>query len=128
MDTNNLKPFNLEEALAGRPVVTRDGKQVNEIHRFKSADRNGQHLCAISHGESIWFWDDGRYSIPRTETPWDLFMASVEKTFWVNLYGENNAGTNGNRAAHYSSEAEADAGHGDGFRIGGKAHLITYTE
>lgn len=26
-----MKPFNLEEALAGKPVVTRDGRDVKEL-------------------------------------------------------------------------------------------------
>lgn len=36
MDTSKLKPFNLERALAGDPVVTRDGFSVIEIIKLKS--------------------------------------------------------------------------------------------
>jgi hypothetical protein len=31
-----MKPFDLEKALAGQPVVTRDGRKVLELHLYKN--------------------------------------------------------------------------------------------
>ena len=56
-----MKPFNLAEALAGKPVV--NGRMVLAYH---TADGNTPDL--------------------RRENEYTLYMAPVEKEAWVNLY------------------------------------------
>lgn len=80
------KPFDLAQAKAGKPVITRDGRPA----RIVCFDRkqNGFPLFGFS-GESderVYSWTlDGKY-YGNGESPEDLFMAPEEKTVWVNLY------------------------------------------
>ena len=78
-----MKPFNLEEAKAGKPVVTRTGKPV----RFLCFDAKGLEPIvalieldttshAIQYNESGIFWDG-------KESDQDLFMKSEIKEGWV---------------------------------------------
>ena len=81
-----MKPFNLQEALAGKPVVTRDGKNVKQIVHFPSADE-GYRIAALIEGDGIplVFFVEGNNN--RTiETKEDLFMKSEKVIKWVNLY------------------------------------------
>ena len=79
----NLKPFDLQRALAGDPVVTRAGSIVKELHYFEKLD--GQKLYCVVHtllgySDSGTFWSDGR------EDAHDLFMMPIKKTYWINIY------------------------------------------
>lgn len=67
------RKFNLEEALAGKPVVTRDGKyKVTEIHKFNVSSRP---IVAVV-GDAILFYDiDGYRHDKDTLTVNDLRMA-----------------------------------------------------
>ena len=44
-----MKPFNLQEALAGKPVVTRDGRKVEQLFYFDKAE-NEFKLRAVVDG------------------------------------------------------------------------------
>lgn len=76
----NLIPFNLERALAGDPVVTREGKQVAEIHYFKTVNS----LYAVIDNLLISFYTCGNYSLNK-EYPDDLFMAPKTKKLWIGV-------------------------------------------
>ena len=79
----NLKPFDLEKALAGEPVVTRDGQEVTQLKKF---DVDGEPLVGV-HDGTIETWEiDGSYINHTQESLLDLFMAPVEKVVWVNVY------------------------------------------
>lgn len=90
-----MKPFDLQKALAGEPVVTRQGK--NAIHLGEL--NNGGHKDLIwkielSSSEIVILTDLGG-----NHTPWedgqernpicDLFMAPVRKQEWVNIYRQS---------------------------------------
>ena len=64
------KPFSLEKALAGKPVVTRDGREVTDLHK-------GEYYYLLVEGHvdgELRFWlADGRYSKLQRD-PLDLFM------------------------------------------------------
>lgn len=81
-----MKPFDLEKALAGEPVVTRDGRPVTQVTRF---DVNNERYCiaAVVDSNIETFSIDGKF---RIEYPsiYDLFMApkTVKKEGWINLY------------------------------------------
>jgi len=85
-----MKAFNLERALAGEPVITRNGKKVTQLHLFKSATLI-QPLHGIIEGdEDVLSWTThGIYNIFR-ETSWDLFMAKERKSIWINVYEKEN--------------------------------------
>lgn len=44
-----MKPFDLQKAMAGEPVVTRDGREVLDLHYFKEAGDDGQ--CIAYHAK-----------------------------------------------------------------------------
>lgn len=44
-----MKPFDLEAALRGEPLITRDGRKVLEFHYFKEMDTEKQ--CIVYHAE-----------------------------------------------------------------------------
>jgi hypothetical protein len=87
-----MKPFNLEAAKAGAPLVTRDGRQARIICFDKSSAHDKFPIVALTKGsygidESInsytvegTYWDDGDNS------PRDLFMVPEKKEAWVNVY------------------------------------------
>ncbi len=84
-----MKPFNLERALAGDPVVTGDGRKVLELHLFKTLHRFP--IVAFVEGDFglSTYTQDGK-SGSSSNSPYDLFMASVKKSVvrWVNVYQE----------------------------------------
>ncbi len=99
MDAKKLKPFDLEAAKRGEPLVTRDGREVTEFHHFETEVREDP-CAAIIGGRATWVHTDGRYYRDGNQHPYDLFMAPRKVTRWVNLYpyGE---------AAHHESEEVA---------------------
>lgn len=75
----NLRPFNLEEALAGKPVVTRTGKPVILAGYNPNVNENAKLAGWI--GDIVKAWrEDGSY-IP-TASDLDLFMAPLAREHW----------------------------------------------
>jgi hypothetical protein len=77
-----MKEFNLKDALAGNPVITRDGRPVriagynpDVIESQRIAAWIGDFIC--DYGEN-----GKRYSY----TNYDLFMAPSERKEWVVIY------------------------------------------
>ena len=75
----NYKPFDLKKALAGEPVVTRDGRPVKIA---------GYNEDAVYH-ETLLGWADrfpfswSKNGITKDMPDKDLFMASTKRTEWV---------------------------------------------
>ena len=78
------RPFNLEEALAGKPVVTRDGRSV-KIAGYNPEAEKYETVIGWAHGLSKSWSDKGVY-ILETEHQLDLFMAPEAKDVWVVLW------------------------------------------
>jgi hypothetical protein len=85
-----MKPFNLQAALNGAPVVTRGGFDVQEIVRFKTPGMDYPISAVIKKGDSIachWHTDDGCfYHGGKINSDYDLFMKVVKKTVYYNIY------------------------------------------
>lgn len=87
-----MKPFNLEEAKAGKPVCMRNGRSV----RIICWDKAGDEYSIVALGpvpgsnavdEALYcYTQDGVYLTGAGEQDYDLFMAITQKTVWVNLY------------------------------------------
>lgn len=80
----SLKPFNLERALAGDPVVYRDGTAASEIfysaNRLKSAY---QPIISIDYDGSVRYHNlDGTFFADRRENSCDLFMAPKKVKYY----------------------------------------------
>lgn len=71
-----MKPFDLERAKAGEPVVTRDGKDV----RILCFDMNNNPFSIIALVNHVEFEEDWRFTIngsfnyDNTDSDYDLFM------------------------------------------------------
>lgn len=79
-----MKEFNLQEAINGHPLVTRDGRKVEQFFYFdKSTD--DMKAYAVFDGAVHSFSDKGRFNV--CESDLDLFMAP--KTYYVNVYEDN---------------------------------------
>ena len=101
----NLKPFNLEAAKAGKPVCTRDGRNVRIIC-FDTKRRDKKSIIALVPNKDrpefedlIAYPNNGNY-YGGHENDGDLMMLPERKEGWVNIYALNTC---------YSSKEEAEA-------------------
>lgn len=78
-----MKPFNLERALAGDKVVTRDGREVSELRFLQSVSPNGYCVVAVIDGDPFLFLQNGKIT---SINHFDLFMAPKTVKRWVNFY------------------------------------------
>jgi hypothetical protein len=79
----NLKPFNLDRALAGDPVVTREGKPVTDLVRQLSVHDEFKLCGVLSGARTTWKENGGWHAV--TESPHDLFMSPRKVVRWVNF-------------------------------------------
>ena len=85
--TSNLKPFDIQKAREGKPVCTRDGRNV----RIIAFDAKGEHpiIALVTDGvqESPYnYTKAGYYFDESIETMADLMMLPEKKEGWVNVY------------------------------------------
>lgn len=85
-----MKPFNLEEALNGAKVVTRDGRVVTQLIKFNADEK--ETLYGVVSNEIASWKDDGRFSFvsPYNDHILDLFMYVEPIRVWVNVYVSDN--------------------------------------
>ena len=81
-----LKPFDLEAALRGEPVVTRDEKPVTQVTKFNT--NSHYPIVAVIDKKLEFFTENGHYHPDGKTNSSDLFMAIeiVKKEGWINLY------------------------------------------
>lgn len=80
-----MKPFDLEAAKRGEPIVTRDGRPVKFIAHVPEAN-DGARVVVMFDGEIESHWEDGSYYTKSAASRNDLFMAPRKRTVWVNVY------------------------------------------
>ena len=114
------KPFNLEEALAGKPVVTRAGYKVTQLTKFNGVTKFS--LVGVvedgDHDEAPQTWQpNGKFMHNAdTESGCDLFMEAEEKppvleaevkppTFYVNVWKYEDGYSLPYAVFHYTLEA-----------------------
>lgn len=87
----NLKPFNLQAALEGKPVVCSNGMKVLELHQSK---HHSDSIIVVLDHESfynpLWYRNDGiiindQMLSSNTEESLRLFMAPVEHVRYAEL-------------------------------------------
>lgn len=85
-----MRPFNLDEAKAGKPVCTRDGRDARIIcfdykHECYSiialVDNKGKCTESLSM-----YTNSGAIYINRVSSASDLFMKTEKREGWVNIY------------------------------------------
>lgn len=80
-----MKPFNLERALAGDPVVTREGCKVCLISVLIPYKKI---YGLINNIDSPFYWNlDGKFCIGGSNKE-DLFMESKKKKLWIAICTE----------------------------------------
>ena len=75
-----MKKFNLEKAMAGEPVVTRNGHEVTQLHLLDCGDDFP--LVSVVNDSVEEYTKEGKYINETGESPLDLFMK--EETISVN--------------------------------------------
>lgn len=102
-----MKPFDLEAAKAGKPLVTRDGRKVTDFKHFETMAGNEVCIAVFDGGEYEWYKKNGRYLL-HDEHRNDLFMAPEEVTVWVNVY-KSQSNSTGFKAGEYTYESKEKA-------------------
>lgn len=102
-----MKPFNLEEAKAGAPLVTRDGQKARLIcSNFKNS--SGRPILVIFESEFTEtvheFYENGRFFCNGEDYYLDLFMAPTKRECWINLFKTHSTGL---RANAWETEEQA---------------------
>lgn len=122
-----MRPFNLEEAKAGKPIQLDNGTPARFIAHVPELN---QVIALLDTHETVKvsFWgEDGSYFNywGYGEIPNKLVMVSVKKTVWVNLYSDICDRT----CYWHDSEEIADKEQMDSVkRLGGKAFPIEIEE
>ena len=80
-----LEKFNLEKALNGTKVVTRDGREVTQLTKFEGIAAGYSLVGVLKKGLNAWTIE-GRYSQDSTSNM-DLFLEGKVRRAWVNIYG-----------------------------------------
>jgi len=113
-----MKPFDLEAAARGEPLVTRGGQTAHFIAHVPELDES---VCVICRVEKTLLaaYENGR-SYDVGESKYDLFMAPKKRTVWVNMYP-------GGYTRWHDTEAQADEDAGIQ-RIGNRAWPLEIEE
>ena len=109
----NLKPFDLQAALAGKPVVTRDGQPV-KIAGYNEDAQSNHHIVGWVDGH-LCAWDSsGKVSSNnKKEDEDDLFMAPEKREVWVCLYRLGDSFGLGQSSTKRGAEAAAHGSKGE---------------
>ena len=82
-----MKPFNLEAALRGEKVVTRDGREVTQLTHFKGLDQYPLYgVIENKKALGVWSISGQWFSGSQNEIPGDLFMATKMKKISYRFY------------------------------------------
>ena len=81
-----MKEFNLQKALEGKPVITRNGELVTEIVQFANI-KSPYCIAGVCNG-TIYTWSiDGEIDVNSDlKQKKDLFMAEKNETIWINVW------------------------------------------
>lgn len=103
-----MKPFNLEEAKAGKALVTRSGVGARFVAHVPEAAQAHRVIvmCDDSKGIVV-LYENGRYL--GYDHPFDLFMAPEKISGWVNLYRSDSVPRTGEYLYATKEAAEANA-------------------
>lgn len=105
-----LKPFDLEAAKAGAPVVTRDGHKARIIC-FDTNDDDYPLVVLVAYDEGEMpesYTIKGQYLLD-SDHRLDLFMAPAMRRGWVNLYRGKRGAYSSGRIYPTKDKAEGEA-------------------
>lgn len=121
-----MKPFDLEAAKRGSPLINRQGQAVKFICVEPDADVDTR-LLVLTEGRVTPLYENGKYyDVGVSEK--DVFMAPKKKIVWINLYKEGFLSLEHFSSGYvYETEMLADANCLES-RIGGKAWSLEIEE
>ena len=76
-----MKDFNLKDALAGKPVITRDGRPV-KIAGYNKDAKESARIIGWVKGSNLNWYEGGNYMGDAVSNA-DLFMAPSERKEWI---------------------------------------------
>ena len=118
------KAFNLQEALAGKPVVTREGEQVLNVLSFVGTATLVKFPVVFStEGYIYTCTEEGRQFTENREGNRDLFMEVEDEVVWINFYRGSDWSPY-SRSFSTEEAAEASSLTLPYVRIGGKAYKV----
>jgi len=82
-----MKPFNLEQAKAGKPVCTRNGEPARIL--CFDLKRNYAPIAAgitRDNKEEVYYYTPDGHFLIGADSMLDLMMAPVKHTRWINIY------------------------------------------
>lgn len=105
-----MRPFDLQKALAGAKVQTRDGRGVTQLTYFPDAKQKYCIACVVDNYLRL-YDKEGCFYIGGTDDK-DLVMTPIKKKGWLNIYpvdGKNPAHLGNPGAYIFSTKEQADA-------------------
>jgi len=120
------KDFDLQRAIAGDPIITRDGRKVLQFSYFPKCP-GYKIVVHIEGNKGVDIMpESGRVFGDGGDNPSDLFMACYTKTFWLNIEHPVEGQIRGCYKM-YTSEENANKNAGKS-RFGNKAFKIVIEE
>ena len=86
MIEETLKPFDYAAYLSGAPVRTRDGRKVLELYLAKTFKARYPLAVWPDDGSFFLATAEGKFNGCSDHCSGDLFMATVKKSVWINLF------------------------------------------
>lgn len=106
-----MKPFDLEAAKAGKPLVTRDGRPARFIAHLPECEMHSRvlfHITGTSSSSSC--SESGSFfGVKEQHSSQDLFIADMRRTIYLNLYWDKGSKNFVHGAAHDSAEKAQEA-------------------
>jgi hypothetical protein len=81
-----LEKFDLEKALNGAKVVTRDGREVSQLTNFENLNDDYPLIGVVDRSIRTWTTQGLFVGAPLGESDEDLFLAVEPQRVWVNVY------------------------------------------
>jgi hypothetical protein len=101
-----MEKFNLERALAGEPVITRNGREVTQLVYFHDVIHKDCVYGVIGNQIKNWCIDGKFFHDDPNEFKADLFMKPKENAIWVNVYKREDGSL---LVSSFTFESEAEA-------------------
>lgn len=100
-----MKEFDLQKALAGSRVVTKEGKEVKNLTYLKELTEDEFKVVGVVVGE-LFRWTEEGTSVFEDDA-FDLYLATESCEGWVNVYRNGKGGVEfGNKIYKNSTDAE----------------------
>ena len=83
--------FDLEKALAGEKVITRNGEEVTQIVKFNKLQQDEETIYAVIDYEVRSYHSGGVYDEGVDESTYDLFMAPNKLSGFINVFADRDS-------------------------------------